>query len=368
VRGDDQKEDGVGRAVRRNDTHQRDGAGHAGGGGGGLGRDGDERVVVRGRAVSAAARREQLVADLTLFSVAVVWGFNFVVIKDAIGRIDPMLYVLLRYIAAFVMFAAIAPRSLTRSRRQDWVMGAILGSFYFTALLVQTIGLQYTTPGRSSFITGLDVAMVPFLYWLVARRSPGKSQIAGALVATVGLGVLSLRGGLASGGAVMGWGDALTLLGALFYALHIMTTGFFAPRVAPATLAITQVAASAVFAAIIAPFVTHVTLALPWQAWAAIIWTAVSGTIYAFFVQAWAQRRTTATHAAVLLCFESVFGAVFGILFGMDSITWRLVGGAALIFCGVLIIELLPIGGRPEPETPGSALMPAGERRAAVDS
>jgi drug/metabolite transporter (DMT)-like permease len=302
-------------------------------------------------------RREQLVADLTLFSIAVVWGFNFVVIKDAIGRIDPMLYVLLRYVAAFVIFAAIAPRSLTQSRRADWVMGIVLGAFYFTALVVQTIGLQYTTPGKSSFITGLDVAMVPFLYWLVARRSPGLSQIGGALVATVGLGILSLQGSAISGGSIMSWGDALTLLGALFYALHIMTTGFFAPKVAPATLAITQVAASAAFAAVITPFVAHVTLALPWQVWAAVIWTALSGTIYAFFVQAWAQRRTTSTHAAVLLCFESVFGAVFGIIFGMDSITWRLVTGAALIFSGVLLIELLPVRSKPAPETPGDALL-----------
>jgi drug/metabolite transporter (DMT)-like permease len=165
-------------------------------------------------------------------------------------------------------------------------MDAILGAFYFTALVVQTIRLQYTTPGKSSFITGLNVAMVPFLYWPVARRSPGFTQIGGAIVATVGLGVLSLNGDVFRGGALMSWGGALTLLGALFYGLHIMTTGFFAPKVAPATLAITQVAASAVLAAVIAPFVTHVTVALPWQAWAAIVWTALSGTIYAFFVQA----------------------------------------------------------------------------------
>jgi drug/metabolite transporter (DMT)-like permease len=119
---------------------------------------------------------------------------------------------------------------------------------------------------------------------------------------------------------------------------------------------------------VITPFVTHVTLALPWQAWAAIVWTALSGTIYAFFVQSWAQRRTTSTHAAVLLCFESVFGAVFGIIFGMDSITWRLVTGAALIFCGVLVIELLPTRGRAEPETPAQALLTVGESPRSVDA
>ena len=282
-------------------------------------------------------RRQVLIADTALFSIAVLWGFNFVVIKDVIGRVDPMLYVMLRYVVATAIFAAIVPRSLTRSTRPQWVMGAILGACYLTALIVQTIGLQYTTPGKSGFITGLNVAMVPFLYWIVAKRSPGGTQILGAIVATVGLGVLSLQGDF-----TMSWGDGLTLLAALFYALHIMTTGFFAPRVPPATLAVTQMAASAVIASAIAPFVTDITLDLPWQVWAAVLWTAVSGTIYAFFLQSWAQRRTTSTHAAVLLCLESVFSAVFGIIFGMDTLTWRLVTGAALIFGGILIIETLP--------------------------
>ncbi len=319
----------------------------------------------------ARERRQVLVGDAALFSVAVLWGFNFVVIKDAIDRVDPMLYVMLRYVVATAVFAALVPRSVTRSTRPHWVMGAVLGVFYLTALVVQTIGLQYTTPGKSGFITGLNVAMVPFLYWMVARRSPGWTQVLGAVVATVGLGVLSLRGDL-----TIGWGDGLTLLGALFYALHIMTTGFFAPRVPPATLAVTQMAVSAGVACLITPLVTEVTLDLPWQVWAAVVWTALSGTIYAFFMQSWAQRRTTSTHAAVLLCLESVFSAVFGVIFGMDAVTWRLLTGASLIFSGILIIEVLPArggdgslsparggdggpqSGAPCPVTPGDALRP----------
>lgn len=290
-----------------------------------------------GPGAGARDRRQVLIADTALFSIAVLWGFNFVVIKDVIDRVDPMLYVMLRYLVATAIFAALVPRSVTRSTRPHWVMGAILGAFYLTALIVQTIGLQYTTPGKSGFITGLNVAMVPFLYWIVVKRSPGGTQILGAIVATVGLGVLSLQGDL-----TISWGDGLTLLGALFYALHILTTGFFAPKVPPATLAVTQMAASAVFASAITPFVTEVTLDLPWEVWAAVVWTAVSGTIYAFFLQSWAQRRTTSTHAAVLLCLESVFSAVFGIIFGMDTVTWRLITGATLIFSGILIIEAWP--------------------------
>ena len=294
-----------------------------------------------------ATRRKAVVADLLLFSVAIFWGSNFVFIKSVVERTTAiaggsivagtMLYLLLRYVVATGIFAAAQPSSWLKASRRDWGMGSLLGAFYLTALVLQTIGLQRTSPGVSGFITGLSVAMVPFLYWAVAKRSPGRWQIVGAIVAFVGLGLLSLRGDF-----TLSWGDSITLLGTLFYALHIMTTGFFAPQVRPTTLAITQMAFSTLALAVVTPFVVHITLDLPWQVWAAILWTALSGTIYAFFIQSWAQRYTTSTHAAILLGFEAVFAALAGIIAGMDAVTWRLVAGGSLMLAGVLIVELLP--------------------------
>ena len=301
------------------------------------GRDVAKAAGAAPAALPRYGRRDIMLADSSLFLVAVIWGFNFVVIKKAIATVDPMLYTLLRYLVAFVLLAALMPRSLARASRSDWLYGAILGVFYLTALVVQTYALQWTTPGKSGFITGLSVAMVPFIFWIIARRSPGLPQVAGAIIATAGLGVLSLRGDL-----TLSLGDGLTLIGALCYAMHITATGFFAPKVRPATLAVTQIVVSLALCLVITPFVTHVTLDLPLKTWAAIAWTGFSGTVLAFLIQSWAQRRTTSTHAAVLLCLESVFSAIFGVIFGMDSVTWRLLTGAGLIFSGILIIETLP--------------------------
>ena len=294
-----------------------------------------------------ASRRKALVADVLLFSVAIFWGSNFVFIKSAVQRTSAlaggsivagtMLYLVLRYVVATGVFAVVQPRSWLGATRGDWARGGLLGAFYLTALVLQTIGLQRTSPGVSGFITGMSVAMVPFLYWFVARRSPGRWQIIGAVIATIGLAALSLQGDF-----TLRWGDAITLLGTFFYALHIMTTGFFAPKVKPTTLAITQMAASAAALLVVTPFVVHITLDLPWQVWAAVVWTAVSGTIYAFFIQSWAQRYTTSTHAAILLGFESVFAAAAGIAAGMESVTWRLLVGGSLMLAGVFIVELLP--------------------------
>jgi drug/metabolite transporter (DMT)-like permease len=238
---------------------------------------------------------------------------------------------------AAILLAAVMPRTARQATRRDWLYGAMLGFFLFVAFVTQTIGLQWTTPGKSGFITSLYIVMVPFLYWIVARRSPGWTQIGGAVIATVGLGLLSFRGGLG-----MSKGDLLTLVGALGFAAQIAATGFFAPKTKPAVLALTQIVAAAVLFVVVTPFVEHITWDFGWQAWAAIVWTALSGTVFGFLIQAWAQKSTTSTRAAVILGLEGLFAAAFGLLFGMDVLSWRFVAGAALILAGVIVIETLP--------------------------
>ena len=294
----------------------------------------------RGSRLLPQTRRRALLADAALLTVAIAWGFNFVVIKDAIGATGPMTYLLWRHIVAAVLLVAIMPRTVRHTTRRDWIYGGVLGLFLFIAFATQTIGLQWTTPGRNGFITSLDIVMVPFLYWIVARRSPGWAQIGGAIVAMLGFGFLSLHGGLG-----IGRGDLLTLVAALFFAAQITATGFFAPRTKPAVLALTQICAAAALFIVVTPFVEHISVDFGWKGWLAIVWTAVSGTIYGFLIQAWAQKSTSSTHAVVILGLEGLFAAAFGLVFGMDVLTWRFVAGAAFILAGVLVIELVPSRG-----------------------
>jgi drug/metabolite transporter (DMT)-like permease len=300
-------------------------------------------------AAATPGKRRVLLADAALLSVAILWGLNFVVIKEAIADTGPMTYLLWRHAAAAVMLAALMPRVVRQTTRRDWLRGAVLGFFLFVAFVTQTVGLQWTTPGKSGFITSLYIVVVPFLYWAAARRSPGGTQVAGAVLATAGLGLLSLRGGLG-----MSAGDLLTLASTVAFAAQIVATGLFAPRTTPAVLALTQIVAAAALFILVTPFTEHVTWEFGWQGWVGIAWTALSGTVFGFLVQAWAQKSTTSTRAAVILGLEGLFAAVFGLLFGMDVLSWRFVGGAALILAGVLVIETLP--GRRDAPNPADVL------------
>ena len=86
------------------------------------------------RGPTHASRRKALVADVLLFSVAIFWGSNFVFIKSVVERTTAiaggsivagtMLYLLLRYVVATGIFAAVQPWSWLTSRRGDWAWAA----------------------------------------------------------------------------------------------------------------------------------------------------------------------------------------------------------------------------------------------------
>ena len=92
-------------------------------------------------------RRRALLADAALLSVAIVWGLNFVVIKDAIADTGPMTYLLWRHILAAIMLAAVMPRTVRQTRRRDWLYGAVLGLFLFIAFVTRGPGATNASIG-----------------------------------------------------------------------------------------------------------------------------------------------------------------------------------------------------------------------------
>lgn len=286
------------------------------------------------------SRKKMYLADVSLLLVAIFWGSNFVIMKNALELITPFVYLGLRFTLAALILIVLFWKKMRLTTRHDLITGSLIGFFLFAGFGFQTIGLLFTTPGKSGFITGISVVIVPFLFFLITRVYPGWGSLAGGVLATAGLFFLSANEAFG-----FKYGDLLTLFGAFFFAAHIVSLGIFAPRRDPIILATVQIAftglasfAVALFFEPTAGIFTH-----PPVIWGAIFYAIFFCTIGAFVTQTAAQRFTPPTHAALILCTEAVFAGLFSYLFWGELFTLRKLGGALLILAGIAVTELVPL-------------------------
>lgn len=277
-------------------------------------------------------------ADLGLLSVGLIWGSNFLITKNAMSLITPLWYLGIRFIIAGVLMWLIFHKRMRSMRKNEFKAGIIIGVFLFGGFALQTIGLLYVSPGKSGFIAGMTVIIVPFLYWAVAKKKPDGTSLVGATMALVGFAVMSLQ--LDTG---IAFGDIITFASTVMFSAHLVAIAVYAPQSDPLVISVIQLLFTgmlSMFSAFI--FEPAPAQAIPLGAWAAILYGAVFASIYAFGMQNVAQRHTAPSHAALALSTESVFALVFSVAFGFELLTLRMFVGAVLILAGVLTVELKP--------------------------
>jgi len=272
---------------------------------------------------------------LALTGITAVWGSTFVVVKDAVGRMPVTDFLTWRFGIAAAAMLVLRPRTVAAlgpaGRRAGLVLGVALGAGY----LLQTLGLQTTSAAVSGFVTGMFVVLTPLGAALLLHTRPGRPALAAVALATAGLALLSLHG-LAVGG-----GELLTLGCAAAFALHIVGLGRWAATFDAFGLAVVQLlTTTALCAAVALPG----GLVVPPDAgvWAALVLTALAATALAFLVQTWAQAHLPPTRAAVIMTMEPVFGGVFAVVVGGESLGPRALVGAALVLAAMLLTELGP--------------------------
>jgi drug/metabolite transporter (DMT)-like permease len=287
-----------------------------------------------------AENKKTILADISLLFVAIFWGSNFVIMKHAFEVIEPFTYLGIRFCLAALLLAIIFRKRLVKAPVGDYLAGVQIGFFLFTGYVFQTVGLLHTTPANSGFITGTAVVIVPFMYYLITKKSPGLWAAIGAAMAAVGLYFLSANEAMG-----LGFGDLLTLVGAFLFAGHLIAIALHVKNRDPIVLAVTQIAltgiASFAVALILEPkagMFSH-----PPAIWGAILYAVIFCTIGAFVTQTIAQRYTPPTHAVLILSTEAIFAGLFSYLFWYEIFTAQRLFGAGLILAGILITELRPL-------------------------
>jgi drug/metabolite transporter (DMT)-like permease len=281
-------------------------------------------------------------ATLLLVSVTAVWGSTFFLIRDLVAHVPSADFLAVRFAIAAVVMALVFRRQTMALTRREVATGAGLGVLYGLAQLLQTVGLEHTDASVSGFVTGTYVVLTPVLGAVLLRdRVPGSTWVAVGL-ATVGLGVLSLRG------LSVGFGEGLTLAAAVLYALHIIGLGRWSTARSATGLATVQ-AFVITLVTLVGALPGGITLPSTGGQWTSLLYMALVAGAVALWAQTWAQSHMPAARAAIVMTMEPVFAAFFAVLLGGESLTVRMLVGGGLVLAAMYVVELL---GR---RTPGAS-------------
>ncbi|CAN2236312.1 DMT family transporter [Candidatus Planktophila dulcis] len=272
-------------------------------------------------------------APWALLSVSAAWGMAFVVMKDAIERQSVNNFLFTRFSLAVIVMIALKPQVLMKLDRDLIIRAGSAGIFLGLGYIFQTLGLARTGAAITGFVTGLYVVFTPLLAYFFLKERLTKLIWACVFIATIGLGLLSIRG------FSVGIGEMLVLASAFFFAAHIIALGKWSSGRDVYAMTVVQLAMCALLSGL-ASIPEGYSAPPDYGVWAVVVFTAVICTAVAFVVQTWSQAHMTTTKVAVILTMEVVFAALFAIIFGGERLTLQATLGGLMVLTAMFMIVL----------------------------
>jgi drug/metabolite transporter (DMT)-like permease len=276
---------------------------------------------------------KQFKADLSLLAVTVVWGASFPIMSIAFKSVPPYSFIAMRYILSALILGIVFIKRFKGFNREMLKPGILIGLALGVGCILQAVGLVYTTPSKSGFITGLNVVFVPIFIALLYKTLPDFKTNIGVVLSVSGLALMSISGGMG-----INIGDFLTLLSAVAFAVQIILVDKFSKNSDLAILTTIEFLTVGLLSTVPAAFVEDFNMDLNLFAVGAVIFTAIFCTIFAYGLQNVAQAYTTPTHTAIIFLAEPVFSAIFSVFIG-DKLSGRIFWGCLLILLGMIVIN-----------------------------
>ena len=268
----------------------------------------------------------------SLLVVTIAWGASFVAMKPAMDKSPVFDFLAIRFTIAAILMVIAKPKVLKALKGKTLLYGIILGVILGFSYITQTIGLTLSTAAITSFVTGLYVILTPLLVWVIFKRKPRGIVAIGAILATVGLGFITIKD------ASFDFGQIWTILCALGFAAHIVGLGKWSPGKDVYALTVIQLLTVAVVCWIGAS-PDGIQQPVDGEVWFAILFTAVFATALAFFIQTWAQSIMDASRVAIILTMEVVFAALTSVAVGQEVLSVQVIFGGLLMLAAMLLIE-----------------------------
>jgi drug/metabolite transporter (DMT)-like permease len=300
--------------------------------------------------------KKQMEANVLLLLTALIWGFAFVAqrmgaetmgpfafngIRFALGALSllPVIYFTERSHNRTLLARSMNPAALQGQGEQFIVKyplkaGLICGVVLFAGASLQQFGIFFTTAGKTGFITALYIILVP-IFGIFLKHKVGVNAWLGVLLATIGLYLLCITEAF-----TIGLGDLVILIGAGFWATHILLINHYAGRVSALRLAFMQFMVVALLSFIVAFFTETITLEALRLTLIPILYSGFLSIGTAFTLQIIGQKHAPPTLASIILSMEAVFGAIGGWLILGEVLSPRELLGCLVMFIAIIISQL----------------------------
>ena len=288
---------------------------------------------------------KSLKSDLLLVLIAAIWGGGFVAQRQGLEFVGPFTFNGVRFALGSLSLVPLVLIGQRRRNRLPGVLakagtrpllwgGSLAGAALFLGASLQQVGMVYTTAGNAGFITGLYVVIVPLLGLFWGQR-PTLGTWLGAILAAFGLFLLSVTDQFS-----IGYGDLLELVGAFFWAGHVLLIGWLSPRLDALKLSAVQFAVCSLLSLATACCLETISMAGILHAALPILYGGLISVGVAYTLQVVAQRDAHPAHTAVILSAEGVFAAFGGWWLLGEVLGARALLGCSLMLAGMLFSEL----------------------------
>ena len=289
--------------------------------------------------------KREVIGIIELLICAMIWGLAFVAQKEASKNITPLFLNGIRFLIAGVILIPISifivhkekEMAIYKGFKKYLIVGFFMGLTLGIASNIQQFGIERTTAGKAGFLTAMYIVLVPIFIYIIFRKKLSKIQILGIVVAVVGVGLISLKKDFS-----INVGDALCMLGAVFFTMEIIIVDHYTKEMNPFVLSMICFITVGVLSLFVAIPVDYNKFSIEGikKAIIPLLFLSIGSSCIAYTLQNLGQQKLDGTKSSLIVSLESVFALMFSMIIFNERLNLKEWIGSILLLIGVVLVQL----------------------------